>query len=96
MRNRMLVNNTRSIFDAPKLQEITKIDFLKFIKSELSDGGEISWFTTDKTSFEWSEINVNVRKFLQKMQTLEFNTVGIAIFYSKTKKTVHSSFKIIN
>ena len=91
----MLVNNTRSIFDVPKLQEITKTNFLKILKSAIDQGGEISWFTTDKTSFEWSEINENVRKFLQKIQTLDFKTVGIAIFYPKTKQMQYNSFAIV-
>ncbi len=92
----MLVNNTKSIFDAPKLQEITKPDFLKTLKSIVDQGGEISWFTTDKNSFEWSEINENIKKFMQKMTTLEFKTAGIAVFYPKTKKTLYSSFRITN
>lgn len=90
----MLVNNTKSIFDAPKLQEISKQEFLKILKSIIDEGGEISWFTTDKHSFEWSEINDNVKKFLQKISSLEFNMAGIAVFYSKTKQMKYSSFAI--
>ena len=90
----MLVNNTKSIFDTPKLQEITKLDFLKMLKSAINEGGEISWFTTDKHSFEWSEINEDVKKFIQKIQNLEFKTVGIAVFYPKTKQMQYHSFAI--
>ncbi|MDE2589553.1 MAG: hypothetical protein KGL95_07805 [Patescibacteria group bacterium] len=90
----MKVNNTRSIFDAPRLEDITKADFLKFLKSIVKSGGEISWFTTDKQSFDWSDINENVKRFLLKIESLEFKTVGIAVFYPKTKQMQYHSFAI--
>jgi len=90
----MLVNNTKSIFDAPALKEISKKDFLKKLKAIIETGGELSWFTTDVESFEWADINSNIKKFLKELLSLEFQSVGIGIFYPKSKKTQYASFKI--
>lgn len=92
----MLINNTRSMFDAPKPQEISKSNLIKHLLSIIEEGGELSWLTTDKQSFDWSEVNVNTRQFLKKLSSLAFNMVGIAVFYPETKKTTYLSFKITN
>lgn len=94
--SKVLVNNTKSIFDAPTPQSITKKELVKKLKSIIADGGELSWFTTNKQSFEWAEVNENVKQFVEKLPSLDFNTVGIAVFYPRTKKTTYASFKIAN
>ena len=93
--SKMLVNDTKSIFDAPKPEEITKQELIKKLKSVIAKGGELSWCTTDAHSFEWSEINQNVTTFLKRLSSLDFHMVGVGIFYPSTKQTKYSSFSII-
>lgn len=93
--SKMLVNDTKSIFDAPKPEETTKQDLIKKLKSIIAKGGELSWFTTDIRSFEWSEINQDVSTFLKRLSSLDFHMAGIGIFYPSTKQTKYSSFSII-
>jgi len=90
----MLVNNTKSIFDVPVPQEIIKKEFLKKLKAIVESGGEISWFTTDVQSFEWADINSDIKNFLKEVSLLEFGKAGIGIFYPKTKRTKYESFNI--
>lgn len=92
--SKMLVRNTKSIFDAPKPQEITKQEFIKKLKSIIAKGGELSWLTTDKHSFEWAEINRDTTSFLRRLSTLDFHMAGIGEFYPSTKQTNYSSFAI--
>ena len=91
----MLVKNTKSIFDVPIQEEITKNDFLKKLKTIIESGVELSWFTTDVKSFEWADINRNIKNFSKELSILEFGKAGIGIFYPATKRTKYASFNII-
>jgi|GEM_PF-4456158 len=91
----LLIKKGESIFDEPELIKISKDDFLHNLKSVISSGGEISWLTTDTKSFDWAEINSDTKKFLKDLERFKFETVSVGIFYSKTKKTEYTSYKII-
>ena|SRR2546425_6173526 len=92
--SKMLVKDTKSIFDAPKPQEITKQEFTKKLQSIIAKGGELSWLTTDTHSFEWAEINHDTKNFLKRLSSLNFRMAGIGEFYPLTKQTKYSSFAI--
>lgn len=94
MRN-ITVNKVKSIFDEPKTIELTKKEVLKKLKTITESGGEISWLTTDTKSFEWADINTNVKKFLKELERFKFEVAHIGIFYPKRKKTLYTVYKII-
>lgn len=94
MRN-ITVSKVKSIFDEPKTIQLTKKEFLKKLKTLTESGGEISWLTTDTKSFEWADINTNVKKFLKELERFKFEVVDVGIFYPKRKKTLYTAYKII-
>lgn len=93
--NTELIKNESSLFEEPKIQTISKIDFVNNVKTAIEKGGEISWLSTDSRSFEWAEINANPKKFLKDLErTLVCKMVDIGMFYPKTKETIYNSYKI--
>lgn len=89
------ISKIKSIFNEPKTIELTKKEVLKKLKTITESGGEISWLTTDTKSFEWADINTNVKKFLKELERFKFEVVDIGIFYPKRKKTLYTTYKII-
>ena len=78
-----------------KIQTISKMDFINNIETMIKNGGEITWLSTENSSFEWSEINVSTKKFLKNLEkTLDYKMVDVGIFYPQTKETVYESYKV--
>jgi hypothetical protein len=55
---------------------------------------ELSWLTTDARSFEWTEINLDKKKFLDELTTLNFKMAHIGIFYPEDKRTEYELFHL--
>ncbi len=91
----LAVNKTKSIFDEPETIKLTKKKFLKELKTITKRGGEISSFTTNTKSFEWADINTNVKKFFEKLEKFKFELVYVGVFYPKRKKTLYTVYTII-
>ena len=76
-------------------QTISKTDFINNMRDEIKNGGEITWVSTENDSFEWSEINASVKKFLTGLgKTLNSRTIDVGIFYPQTKETIYKSYNI--
>ena len=60
----------------------------------ISRGWELNWFTTDKNSFDWEDINKNMGKFLIKVRKLDFKRVDIAFFNPITKRTIYECYEL--
>lgn len=63
---------------------------------DLPNNQELSWFTTDKKSFEWVEINQNKPGFLRAIKNLRFERAYLGIFHKKSHKTEYMAFRIIS
>ena len=51
--------------------------------------------STNNRSFEWVEINANIKEFLKYLERiLVYKMVDVGIFYPKTKETIYNSYKI--
>ena len=93
--NTELIKNESPLFEEPKIQTVSKIDFVNHVKTAIEKGGEISWLSTDSRSFEWAEINTNITEFLKYLEkTLVYKMVDVGIFHPKTKETIYNSYKI--
>lgn len=64
------------------------------LKYMIKKGWEISWFTTDKNSFSWEDINTDVKGFLKKVKHLDFKHADIGYFNPKEKKTEYESYEM--
>lgn len=91
----IVISTPKSIFDKPETTNLTKREFLKKLKIITESGGEISWLTTDTKSFEWADINTNVKKFLKELERFKFELVDVGVFYPKRKTTLYTAYKII-
>lgn len=91
----ILIKKTESIFDEPNLVKMSKTNFVNNLKTIVDNGGEISWLTTDTKSFDWAAINSDVKKFLNELMKIRFETVSVGIFHPKTKKTEYTSYQIV-
>lgn len=92
----MQTNDTvsSSLFLGGTPKKIGKKALVSQIKKIL-DSAEVSWLTTDARSFEWSEINLDKRKFLNELSSLNFKTAHIGIFHPESKKTEYNVFQIV-
>jgi len=61
----------------------------------IKEGWEISWFTTNKDSFDWTDINTNIEKFIEKSNSLDFEYVDIGYFHPNKKKTVYQCYELV-
>lgn len=91
----ILVKKAESIFDEPESVTINKFDFVNHLKNIVDTGGEISWLTTDTKSFDWAEINSDIKRFLNDLVRFHFKTASVGIFYSKAKKTEYAAYRLI-
>lgn len=75
----------------PKVQK--KRDFINHVTTVMKKG-EISWLATDTRSFEWTEINLDKKKFLNELTSLSFKMAHIGIFYPEDKRTEYELFHL--
>jgi len=64
-------------------------------RKKIKDGYEISWFTTETTSYEWSEVNDDIEKFFNDVLLTSFKEVYIGYFNHKTKDTIYEAYEVI-
>jgi hypothetical protein len=76
-----------------KPRVLKKHEFINHITSVMKKG-EISWLATDTYSFEWAEINLEKKKFVEKLTSLEFKMAHVGVFYSDDKRTEYETFHI--
>jgi hypothetical protein len=81
-------------FEAQEPSEIDRTKFMGFLENAMRRA-ELSWLVTEKRSFDWSEINLDRKKFKKEINELQFKKAYVGIFYSEEKKTEYTSFKII-
>ena len=75
---------------------MTLKEVIKDVKKKIKKGYEMSWFTTDVKSYEWSEINDDdVEKFLKEISSMSLKEVYIGYFNQKTKWTIYESYEVI-
>jgi len=69
------------------------------LKAEMRDmirkGWEISWFTTNKNSFDWTDINVDTNGFVEKSYDLDFDYVDVGYFHPEKKETKYLCYEMI-
>lgn len=80
------------IFDKES-QLIARQDFIRRIGKLLAES-EVSWFITDSRSFEWADINLNKKKFLNDVSSLKFKKAFVGVFDRNSKQTEYLSFKL--
>ncbi len=91
----LTVEKKKSLFDEPNQTEVTKKEFVKILGQAITSGGELSWLTTATKSFEWADINSDVKKFLKNLERFKFEIADVGVFNPKTKKTKYSAYKIL-
>ena len=74
---------------------MTLKEVIKDIRKKIKKGYEMSWFTTDVKSYEWSEINDDVEKFLKEISSMSLKEVYIGYFNYKTKYTIYEAYEVI-
>ena len=90
-----LISQEQALFAEPEIEAISKTEFVKKLKAIVGNGGEISWLSTEARSFEWAEINTDVKKFLKESEMiLDIRMVDVGISYPESKETEYSSCKI--
>ncbi len=75
-------------------EPVSKRGFVKFI-CDMPEMQELSWFTTDSKSFEWTEINQDKSAFIKAIQKLHFGRAYMGIFNKKSLETEYKAFKIL-
>lgn len=76
-------------------EPVSKKEFLKFI-DDLTKTQELSWFTTDSKTFEWTEINQNRQAFVKAIRKLHFAKAYLGIFDKRNLETEYKAFKILS
>lgn len=89
-----LVVDTAALYGEQEGELITKNNLIKLLEEVYKKGGEISWLSTDNDSFEWSEINENINKFLKMLKVEEFEMIDVGLFYPKSKETIYNTYKV--
>ena len=85
------------IFNIPKNTfdiTYTRNMLIAELKIMIKKGWEISWFTTDKNSFSWEDINKDVEGFMLIVGTLDFDRVDVGFFNPKEKKTEYDTYEM--
>jgi len=86
---------TKSIFDKPIPDVIgTRKEIMHEILQMLKKGYEMSWFTTEKESFDWTDINVDEFGFLVKMPKIKFDLVSMGFFHRGRKKSIYKTYEV--
>jgi len=83
---------TNKVIPAPI---VTREELVRDIRKKIKDGFEMSWFTTDIQSYEWSEINDDVDKFLRNILIGGFKEVSIGYFNHKTKGAIYETYEVV-
>ena len=74
---------------------VTLEELIREVRKKIKEGYEMSWFTTDVKSYEWSEINDDVEKFLKEISSMSLKEVYIGYFNQKTKWTIYEAYEVI-
>ncbi len=74
---------------------MTLKEVIEDVRKKIKDGYEMSWFTTDVYSYEWSEINDDVEKFLKEISKMSLKEISVGYFNQETKWTIYETYKVI-
>jgi len=74
---------------------MTLKEVIKDVRKKIKEGYEMSWFTTDVKSYEWSEINDDVEKFLKEISKMSLKEINVGYFNRKTKWTIYEAYEVI-
>ena len=72
----------------------SRLEIIKNIEGKVRDGLELSWVTTDLTSFEWADINEDISRFWWKLISSKFNEVHVGFLNNKTKETLYVAYEV--
>lgn len=75
--------------------KMTQKEIIEDARDKIKNGYEISWFTTDVTSYEWAEVNENIEKFFKDILLIKFKEVYIGYFSHETKDTIYEAYEVI-
>jgi len=75
--------------------KMTREGVVEDARKKIKDGYEISWFTTDISSYEWSEVNDDLEKFFSAVLLTSFKEAYIGYFNHETKDTIYEAYEVI-
>lgn len=73
----------------------TREGVIEDARKKIKDGYEISWFTTDVSSYEWAEVNADIERFFNTVLFTGFKEVYIGYFNHETKDTIYEAYEVI-
>ncbi len=76
--------------------QIKYTELIERMRGWIEQGGELSWFTMDNSSWDWADINENIEKFFNTLSVLNFWHVSLGWYFPKTKKTIYEAFEVIH
>ena len=79
-------------FPGPEPKLTSHREFVSFLHAVLKRG-EVSWVVTDKSTYEWDQINLNRDQFFQNIEHDAMSRAFVGVFYPDAGRMEYSSFR---